>query len=90
MFSVKGGFSGQDRQVYRMPLRPSFHWAARPKKEGLACAAGRRDRALSIRCFCHPNSKGVWKYPYSTHIHFSLTQAFYRHGKSRENIDYRE
>jgi hypothetical protein len=32
MFSVKGGFSGQDRQVYRMPVRPSFHWAARQKK----------------------------------------------------------
>jgi hypothetical protein len=24
MFSVKGGFSGQDRQVYRMPVAPVF------------------------------------------------------------------
>jgi hypothetical protein len=47
MFSVKGGFSGQDRQVYRMPVRLSFHWAARQKRR--AWRAPPRARIMHYR-----------------------------------------
>jgi hypothetical protein len=47
MFSVKGVFSGQDRQVYRMPLRLSFHWAASQKKR--AWRAPRPARIMHYR-----------------------------------------
>jgi hypothetical protein len=82
MFSVKGGFSGQGRQVYRMPPRLSFHWKERRQHRRFACATGAPDRALSAHCFRHPINKYLWKYPYRTHknfLWFLLPRAYKKH-----------